>query len=369
MKILFYLGHPAHYHLFRNLFNQLKKNDHQIILTIKRKDILESLLDEAGLDYHNIYPRERSQSKIAILSALMLKDFRLARIALKYKPDIMLGTSIEIAQVGKILGIPSLVVNEDDFDVVPEFAKLGYPFANYIVAPECCRVGKWSHKKIGYQGYHELAYLAPHYFTPDEKTRNRYITHDSPYYILRFSKLKAYHDRQKRGITEDLAGKIVSVLSEAGEVYISSEYQLSEQLEKRRLQINPVDIHHLLYFATMYIGDSQTMAAEAAVLGTPSLRYNDFVGKIGYLEELEHQHHLTFGFKTSEPEKLLAKIDELLKFEDLKLEWRKRTELMLQEKIDLNELLYWLITNYPESAQKVMQNQGRFSADMMVEAC
>jgi predicted glycosyltransferase len=33
----------------------------------------------------------------------------------------------------------------------------------------------------------------------------------------------------------------------------------------------------------LYIGDSQTMAAEAAVLGIPSIRFNSFVGKLVYL--------------------------------------------------------------------------------------
>ncbi len=58
---------------------------------------------------------------------------------------------------------------------------------------------------------------------------------------------------------------------------------------------NPSDIYHALYYADLYIGDSQTIAAEKAVLGTPALRFNDFVGKIGYLEELEHKYGLTFG--------------------------------------------------------------------------
>ncbi len=35
------------------------------------------------------------------------------------------------------------------------------------------------------------------------------------------------------------------------------------------------------------------MIAEAAVLGTPSIRFNDFVGKLGYLEDLEHKYGLT----------------------------------------------------------------------------
>lgn len=64
-------------------------------------------------------------------------------------------------------------------------------------------------------------------------------------------------------------------------------------------------IHHAMAFAKMYIGDSQTMAAEAAVLGTPSIRFNDFVGEIGYLEELENTYQLTFGIMTSDRENLL----------------------------------------------------------------
>ena len=42
------------------------------------------------------------------------------------------------------------------------------------------------------------------------------------------------------------------------------------------------------------------MAVEAAMLGTPSLRFNDFAGKIGVLEELEHKYELTFAIPPSE---------------------------------------------------------------------
>ncbi len=47
------------------------------------------------------------------------------------------------------------------------------------------------------------------------------------------------------------------------------------------------------------------MVAEAAVLGTLPIRFNNYVGKLSYLEELEHKYHLTFRIKTSEQEKLL----------------------------------------------------------------
>jgi len=111
-----------------------------------------------------------------------------------------------------------------------------------------------------------------------------------------------------------------------------------------------------MYFATMYIGDSQTMAAEAAVLGTPSLRFNDFVGKLSYLEELEHTYGLTYGIKTDQPQKLLDKIEELLANPNLKEEWQEKRKKMLADKIDVTSFMVWLIENYPASAQKVQAN-------------
>ena len=104
-------------------------------------------------------------------------------------------------------------------------------------------------------------------------------------------------------------------------------------------------MHDALYFSHLVIGDSQTMAAEAAVLGTPSIRFNDFVGKLGYLEELEHRYGLTYGIKTTEPEFLFDKIEELLSIKDLKKEWEKRRRKMLSEKIDFTAFMIWFFEN------------------------
>ncbi len=108
-------------------------------------------------------------------------------------------------------------------------------------------------------------------------------------------------------------------------------------------------MHHFLKDAYMVIGDSQTMIAEAAVLGTPALRFNDFVGKLGYLEELEHKYCLTYGIKTTEPENLLKKIDFILQIKNLKEEWQIRKEKMLADKIDVTAFMVWFIENYPTS--------------------
>lgn len=343
MKYLFYLGHPAHFHLFKNVIQHLKENRHEVTILIKKKDILEELLQRTGWSYLNIFNRRRGDSKMQIAWSLLVRDVKMFQAARSFQPDLLIGTSAEITHVGAVLGIPSLVVNEDDCDVVPLFARLAYPLATAILAPTSCRVGKWQSKTITYAGYHELAYLHPAYFKPDEECGHHLAATSGRYFILRFAKLSAHHDNGRSGIDTEVAAHLIKQLEPHGRVYITAERALESQFERYRIRIDPLEIHSALYYAHMYIGDSQTMAAEAAVLGTPSLRFNDFVGEIGYLEELEHHYGLTYGIRTTMPQRLYRKMDELLKLPDLKMEWADRRRQMLREKIDLSAFIVQLL--------------------------
>ncbi|HKR04229.1 MAG TPA: DUF354 domain-containing protein [Bacteroidia bacterium] len=346
MRYLVYLGHPAHFHLFKNAIRMLKEKGHEIQILIKKKDVLEDLLKTTGWNYININPKGRADNKFAIAFALLKRDAQFLKICLRFKPHLMIGTSAEISHIGKLLGIYSIVVNEDDDDIVPLFAKLAYPLADKILAPDCCRVGKWEKKKTGYTGYHELAYLHPKYFIPDENVGKFLKKEKEKYFIIRFAKLGAHHDEGRTGITTEIAGKIINTLTARGNVYISSERELETEFEKYRIPIQPENMHSALYFADMYIGDSQTMAAESAVLGTPSVRFNDFAGQINYLLDLENKYGLTFGIKTSDSKKFFDKIDELLNMKNLKQEWEKRRLIMLSQTIDLTELMINLMETH-----------------------
>jgi predicted glycosyltransferase len=66
MKISFHLGHPAHYHLFKNVIKSLQVNEHQISILIKKKYVLEDLLKESGFTYRNMLPASRKNSKADI---------------------------------------------------------------------------------------------------------------------------------------------------------------------------------------------------------------------------------------------------------------------------------------------------------------
>ena len=195
--------------------------------------------------------------------------------------------------------------------------------------------------------------------SPDKQVVEKYFSADKPYFIIRFAKLNAHHDNGIKGIDLDIASRLVEILKPHGDIYITSERSLEPQLEPYRIKIDPIDIHHVMAFASLYIGDSQTMAAEAGVLGVPFVRYNDFVGRIGYLNELENKYHLGFGIKASDEgseEKMYQTVKELLALPDLKGEWQSRRQIMLSEKIDYARFLTWFFENYPESHKIMKEN-------------
>jgi len=351
MKYLFYLAHPAHFYLFKNTILKLTNDGHSVKVVIQKKDILEQLLINSKIEYINILPKGRKDSTTSLVYSVLKKDFELLRISLSVKPDLLISSGPEITHVGKILNIPSILFFEDDLDQVKLYSKIGVPYATVISTPLSCNVGKWKSKNIPYDSYHELAYLHPKYFIPDINAISNDIDIYKPYSLIRLSSLNAYHDNGHTGINEMMTRELIDYLCTKGTVYISSERKLSETFDPFQIKIDPLKIHHVMHYAQIYIGDSQTMAAEAAVLGTPSVRFNDFVGKLGYLEELEKKYKLTFGISTSEPGKLLVKIKEILSIPEVKNEWFLRRERMLSEKIDLTSFIYWFITNYPLSTR------------------
>lgn len=356
MKVLFHLGHPAHFHLFKNTILSLRGKGHKTSILIKKKDVLQTLLDENNLPYQNILPKGRKDNKFSIAFGQLTQDYRLFLHCLFHRPDLMLGTSVAISHVGKLLKIPTINVNEDDFDVVPLYSKLAYPWANSILAPIVCRMGSWADKTVFYQGYHELAYLHPNNFAPSKEIARKYVNFEKPFFIIRFAKLGAHHDEGISGINNTIALEILKLILPFGNVYISSERTLIPELDEYRIQIRASDLHHVMAFAALYIGDSQTMAAEAGVLGVPFIRFNDFVGRISYLDELENKYQLGYGIKTKDSEILLKKIDDLLSMPDRKAVFQERREIMLQEKIDYASFLIWFIMNYPESVKIMKEN-------------
>jgi uncharacterized protein len=356
MRFLFYLGHPAHFHLFKNTIKSLKNKGHKVSVLIKKKDVLEDLLRDSNIEYINILPHGRKDTKLGIALGVIKRDWRLFWHCVFNRPNLLIGTSTEIGHVGTLLRIPSINVNEDDAAAVPLYAKISYPWCTTILTPSVCNNGKWEYKAIKYNSYHELAYLHPNNFRPSKVIVEKYFPSDEPYFLIRFAKLKAHHDEGINGLDLSIALKIIDLLKPHGRVYITSERTIEPELEDYRIAINPLDMHHVMAFAQLYIGDSQTMAAEAGVLGVPFVRFNDFVGRIGYLRDLEDNYRLGYGILPSYPSLLIDKVSELLAMHNRREVFLTRRNKMLEEKIDAQKFLSWFIQEYPNSVKTMREN-------------
>jgi len=343
MHLLVFLSHPAQFLFFKNSIHDLKARGHKVTVLIKTKDILEDLLKAEGIPYENILPEVRGSSKLSILWSLFKRDVKLNKYVKKHKPDLMMGSDASLAHVGKLRKIPVVTTLEDDYSVIRNLARLTYPYTHKILVPNVCDVGKWSHKKIGYDGYMKLAWLHPNNFKPDINKIGT-LGHEK-YFLVRLSALGAHHDFKVQGVSDDFLRKIIQKLETRGTVFISSEKPLKAEFEKLRLQIPVSEIHHYLYYAQMLICDSQSMAVEAAVLGTPGIRISSFKGRISVLEELEQKYGLTYGFLPESEDEILKKIDALSS-EDMKETWQQKRDKMLSEKIDVRAYLTNFIENF-----------------------
>jgi hypothetical protein len=234
-KYLFQLNHPAHYHLFKNTIKLLRQNGNEVLITNCSKDVLEDLLKN---EEHINISKKYATTFFGKVKNLILREKQLDKIVKKYKPDMLLGTAGEIAHLGKINNIPSLFFSEDDvnFSLIMYLgALICYPFFSHILSPTTCNNSLWNRKSNKYFGYHELAYLHPNNFKPQKKVVNKSISLDKPYFIIRFVKLTAYHDKGISGINAVIAQDIINLLEPYGNIYITSERELETQFEKYRI--------------------------------------------------------------------------------------------------------------------------------------
>ena len=354
MRILIGLGHPAHFHLYKKVIDSLISKGFVAKIIISDKDILKKLLDDYGFDYTILCHQRTNESFVSKFLRIFISYIKLYRLLNFFKPQLIIGCLTQIGFVSFITKTPSIFNAEDDFNYTFLQGLITYPFISTIVTPSVTKVSIFSYKQIVYDGFHKLAYLHPHNFIPDRTKVD--IPVDKKFFILRLSSLSAYHDVNATGINNSIANKIINILLPHGRILITSERELPLEFEKYRFRGNLSDIHHYLYYAKLFIGDSQSMAVEAAMLGTIGIRFNDFVGKISVLEEIENKYQLSIGIKSSQPDLLFEKIKEIIDDSNIQDKWKKRRQKMLSEKIDVTAFMVWFIENYPESANIMANN-------------
>ncbi len=351
MNILIDIGHPAHVHLQRNVYRQLVADGHNVFVVAKPTRAIIDLLNLYDIPFT---PVGGNRDSLWGKAWLQIRNFfYLWHFVRKHKIDIGV-QGMTVAWVSRVTPMKSIILDDDDDEVESLFVKYAHPFADVILSPDCIK--RKSRHTIYYAGTHELAYLYSNRFVPDNNVlKEADIKDGEKFFILRFNAFKAHHDIGAKGLSIEGKRKLVNLLQKHGRVFITTERNIDEEFRPYRLKVMPHKIHSLMYYATMLIGDSQTMTSEAAILGTPAIKCNSFAGRLSVPNEIEQQYNLCYSFLPEQEEEFFAKIDELLSMPNLKAEWQRRREKMLADKIDYAQFLTWFIENYPDS-EKIMRD-------------
>ena len=347
MKLMVNMSHPAHVHYFKNFIREMQDRGHEVQILAFDKEVTFKLLDNYELDYIKFGRHDKTLIKKII--GIPISDMKLYQIAKKLDPDIFVGFgSIYASHVSFLLR--KTCINLEDTEPSMEQIGLYQPFANAIFTPTCFR-RNLGRKQIRYNGYTELTHLHPKYFKPDPAVLDDLdLSRDEPFIILRFVSWTASHDFGQSGVKNNK--DLTKELEKYGRVLISSERPLPRDLEEKRVKIAPEQLHNLLYYAALYVGEGGTTASEAAILGTHSIHISTLAKHCGVFEDL-NRYGLMWTYDNEQG--VMEKVSEIME-DDPRREGKRKRERLVGDKIDVTAFLSWFVENYPESFAIMKEN-------------
>lgn len=352
-KILIDINHPAHVHLFRHFIGEMKAAGYEVFVTAKRVDSIVSLLT-----HYNIPFIATGRRKDGLLWKYIVEFFHLLtvlRLVVSNRIEYGIGVSMVLPVVSTLTGMKSICLDDDDVAVTPLFGKF-VSRADVILTPSALAYEHRGANHVCHAGFHELAYLHPNRFVPDPTVLDEVgVKPGDSFFVLRFNAFKAHHDEGARGLSSEQKRALITLLEPYGKLFITTERDIDPELSKYQVPVAPEKIHSLMYYATLFIGDSQTMTSEAALLGTPAVKLNSFAGRLSIPNELEQRYGLCYSFLPDEFDAMLLRIKNLLELPDLKAQWSRRQANMLADKIDLTAYLVDFVVNYPNRFSPVSQ--------------
>lgn len=330
MKYIFELNHPKHYYQFKYIMRQLQEKGHDIVVLARDKDVLLNVLKEEGIIYQIFGAHKKTlKDKILETPKLLINYFRIAH---KEKVDVIVSkASFYGTFVAKLMRIKSVIF--PDSEIVAVTNHYVVPLATRVVTPQSFGLD-YGNKHIRIGGLFEDCYLSPTVFVPNAEVIKQYGL-QQPYAILRFVGWYANHDVNNSGFTLEEKINLIKIISSHMKVYISSEKPLPIELRQYQLPTPANCIHSVLAYADLYLGDSQTMASEAAILGTPAIRSNSFVGPndMTNFKLLEQQYGLLCNIR--EYRDVQMKVEEF-SAHSRKKEWLQKQQTYFSKVGDTN---------------------------------
>ena len=347
MRYLFVMGHPAHVHLFKNVMNLLTESGHQVLAAAVKREVTTDLLRVLDIPYAvfgNIQP-----TLLAKAIGMIPKEIALLRLARQFRPDLLVSTgSPYAAHVSAILAKPHLAFGDTERAALT--ARITIPFTDAVYTPDCYQ-GYLGPKHRKYNGYKELAYLHPKYFRPDKGSLDAAgLSETEPYLILRLASWDASHDLGESGFSfEDGHDALTFVrqLEHLGRVVVTADRAVRPPLDKYTIPLPPERMHDVLAYATAYVGEGATMAAEAGVLGVPWI----FVSSAGRGFLADQQSRYGLGYWVQDRQGAEDALSHL-RLANLHSVWKAKRERMLSEKEDVVSFITRQIEDWPLAARQ-----------------
>jgi len=338
MRVLVDVSHPAHVHLFRNAVTELDDRGHEVRVVSREKDVTTDLLDAYGID-HVPLSAKAGGGVAGTAREWTARGARLLRLAVDFRPDVVLSRlNPTAAYVSRLLGVPNVVFHDTEQAGLLDRATT--PFASVVCTPAEFARDVGDHQ-LRYEGYHELAYLHPARFEPDpRRLTDAGVDPDEPFSVVRLVEWTAHHDAGAAGFGPDTVRELVDRLGESGAVYLSSEADLPADLADYEAPVASDAVLDLLAYADCYVGDSGTMATEAALLATPTVRYDPYDASMGNFETLADM-----GLVDSRADERAAveRAVSLAADPDAGGRWRRRRRRLLGEKVDVTAFMVELV--------------------------
>lgn len=338
MQLVFTMQHPADANQFRYAIEELRDAHDVSVFVRDRGGIVSAILSEFGIDHEVL--ADQSSGLLNLLRAQVVYEARLLARARELDPDVVVATGgLAASHVATVVGCESVVFTDTEHATVSNL--LTFPFADTVCTPDCYR-GDVGAKQVRYPSYHELAYLHPNRFEPDERVLEHVDADpDERVVIVRQIAWEAVHDVGDGGF-ERLESVVARLEDEGAHVLVSAEGDLPEPLAEYELDVPTGKFHDLLACADLYVGESPTMAAESAVLGTPAIFVS--TSTRGYTDELECEYGLVFSFSGADRHAagLDAAVSILADYDPA--EWEARRERLLREKTDATAFVLEAIT-------------------------
>lgn len=332
-RILFEIAHPKHFHQFKPMMEALRTHN-EVHLIARDKDVVLDLVRASNLPFEHYGRHGKGLIQKLLFIPRILFDYW--KVVKRFKPDLIVSRSSPYSPIISKFSKAKTVVFPDA-EVVPLINNFVAPNADLIVTPDNFKLQYGDHHHR-VNGFFEEAYLSTDAFLPDpSKLKPLGLGQGETFSLLRFVGWFANHDVNQGGFTTEQKKELVERLLKKGRVFISSEAELPEWFSPYQLKVDPNHIHHVLHYASLYIGDSQTMATEAALLGTPAIRFNSFVGKNDMSNFIILEKELDMLRNVGSFEDLIKVLDVFLDTHDLKSQWLVKRKDFFANKPDLTE--------------------------------